>query len=167
MHGSLRVRCRSSRTRPEDFARWNLHILGEGAVEVRRHPDVVHGVVTLRAHARSTITRFPGERVDPDPVRRRCRNSRCPGSAPRGRLVPAAVLTVNRAVGSAGDSIGGGLDVGAVPTGRVLISVLFMPAARTLSRTSRLRESAWAPAGSRPSRSRRCRGSRRRSSSGS
>ena len=43
----------------EDFARRNLHILGEGAVEVRRHPDVVHGVVTFgRMHAR-TITRFP------------------------------------------------------------------------------------------------------------
>ena len=43
---------------------------------------------------------------------------------PRGRLVPAAVLALSRAVGSAGDGIGGDLDVSAVPTEAVLISVV-------------------------------------------
>ena len=102
----------------KDLARRNLHILGERAVEVRRHPDVVHGVVTLRAHARSddhalsqksgvdTLTQFVDDAATVGAL----------DQWPRGRLVPAAVFTVNRAVGSAGDGIGGGLDVGAVPT---------------------------------------------------
>ena len=68
-------------------------------------------------HAR-TITRFP-RRAGVDTRTQFVDDAATVGALdqwPRGRLVPAAVLALNRAVGSARDVIGRDLDVSAVPT---------------------------------------------------